>query len=558
MEENKEKIELIKKSFELKHLNKFKEALVLLYKALEYDDYNQDNVELLSQIGQLHILLGNYERALEEFERALAIQPNHNFSLQKCYEIYYLLNQPKKAFNLAQKMFEQDKNPLSCYCYIESLIKNNNIQDAIEVFNLLDETLKLDSNILYLISTAYEGDKKEAVLKRIIELDDSHTKANLDLAEIEFKRKNYDEVIKYCVNIEEDNAIALYYLGVIEAKRNNYTRAIELIQKAIEIDNGEHDFYLDLAKAYIDSSLLNEALFVLKKSINLSLAKNKANELDEKYFLTGWILIKQNELSKALLNLSSVNEKSEFYSQAQILIQAINLKKLNLSSAKSILEDYLEKNQDENNNPILLDTLALVYKELKLYKNAILTFKKALSYYPESIYYKLEIIDLLIDDKNYDEAIKLINDIKIQHENCAAIYNSLARIYYRLKNYDSALESINLYIKLDNNNAEAHYFKGLILNDMYQFEEAKKTIYNAIKLSPDCAKYYYQMARSYKELKEYENALLYSKEAIEIDQNEINYKKQAYEIALALGDEKKIQLFKNQLKRSEEILKLNR
>ena len=56
----------------------------------------------------------------------------------------------------------------------------------------------------------------------------------------------------------------------------------------------------------------------------------------------------------------------------------------------------------------------------------------------------------------------------------------------------------------------------------------------------------------------HKNALLYSKEAIEINQNEINYKKQAYEIALSLGDEKKIRIYKNQLKRSEEVLKLTR
>ena len=113
-------------------------------------------------------------------------------------------------------------------------------------------------------------------------------------------------------------------------------------------------------------------------------------------------------------------------------------------------------------------------------------------------------------------------------------------------------------MELDNNNSEAFYFRGLILNDLAQYEDARSSIYNAIKLNPNIAKYYSQMARSYQNLKEYKNALLYSKEAVEIDPNEINYKKQAYEISLLIGDKSQIEMYKNQLERSEKILKMNR
>ena len=124
MDENIEKIELIKKSFQLKHSGQYKEALVALYKALEYSSINQDNVELLSQIGEMHFLLGNNERALEEFARALAINPHHTFSMQMCYKIYCALGQMQKALKVAQDMFEYGKNQISCYCYFEALIKS--------------------------------------------------------------------------------------------------------------------------------------------------------------------------------------------------------------------------------------------------------------------------------------------------------------------------------------------------------------------------------------------------------------------------------------------------
>ena len=107
----KEKIELIRKSFELKHLKKYKEAIEMLYKALEYDDLAQDNVELLSQIGDLHLLLNNYDRAYDEFQKALSINKNHTYSQKRCFDIYFETDHLNKALKLAQKMCEENKTP---------------------------------------------------------------------------------------------------------------------------------------------------------------------------------------------------------------------------------------------------------------------------------------------------------------------------------------------------------------------------------------------------------------------------------------------------------------
>ena len=163
-EKKKEKIELIKKSFELKHLKKYKEAIETLYKALEYDDLTEDNVEVLSQIGELHLLLNNKDRALDEFQRALSINKRHAYSIQKCFDIYFETDQMQKALNLAQKMCEENKTPENYYNYLKVLIKLEKYQDALEIFNSLDENIKLDVDVLYLISTI-SSDKKEALLR---------------------------------------------------------------------------------------------------------------------------------------------------------------------------------------------------------------------------------------------------------------------------------------------------------------------------------------------------------------------------------------------------------
>lgn len=552
MGNSKEKIELIKKSFELKSLKKYKEAIEALYKALEYDDITEDNIELMVQIGELYVLLGNLTRALEEFNKVLNLNKNHKTSKQRCFEIYFDLKQYNKALNLAQKMCEEEKNSINYHNYLKTLIAIEKKQDALELFNSLDEEIKLDCEILFLISQIDEN-KKKVLLEKIIELDYENEKANLELAKLEFFAQNYDKTVQYCLNLPNSD-IAQYFLAMIEFKKKNHTRSLEFFASAIKL-NPNKDYYFDLAKVYCEISWFDEALIALKKSINLSINNNNIENLDEKYLISAWILIKQNKFSQAFLNLNSIDVSSKIYSQANILKQVINVKNSDFSKAKIELEKYL---QTDKNNLILLDTLAHVYKELKLYKKAIETYKSALELNSSSIFYNLEIIDLYIDEKDYDSAFKIIAEIKEKYPNCASIYNSLARIYYRLKDLDNALLNIDEYLKLDKNSAEANYFKGLILNDRQAFEQAINSIYLAININPNVAKYYSQMAKSYVGIEEYKNALLYAKEAVELDPNEINYKKQIYEIALLIKDENLIKMYLNQLQRSEKILKLSR
>ena len=551
MSESDKKIELISKAFALKNQQKYQEAIDTMKSALEINVNTHENAEIHSQIGELYIIINDLDSALNEFQMALSIDGTHKYSIQKCFDIYYKKEQYQKALYLAQKICENYKNSISYLNYFKVLYKLGKKQDIIEIFNSLDEDIKLEPNILYLISLADEG-KREQILNKIVEIDDSFEPANLDLARIAFKKGDWNKLIQCCINLDDSISDVAYFLGMIEARNKNYNKATEYLISAIKKDNNKNDYYYDLAKIYIDTTHYTEALECLNHSIKYSLINNTKENLSEKYFLSGWILYKNSEYQNALLNLNLVEKNSKFYTNAKIIIQTINLQNENLPKAKDILENMYKSHSD---NSILLDALAIAYKNLKMPNKAIEIYSQALILHPESIFYRLELIDLYIDVNMYSDAMTQIEEVKRLNKNCVSIYNSLTRIYYRLKDYKNALDSINEYLKLDKNNSQSYYFKGLILNDLNRFEEAKTTIFNAISLKPDCAKYYYQMARSYEGLNDLEDALLYSKEAIELEPSEINYKKQGYDIALKIGDKEQVLLYEKQLKRSESILK---
>ena len=223
MSKNREfKIELVKKAFEYKFLKKYQEAIELLKKALEYEEDGYDDIEIYSFMGQLYLLMQNQDKALEAFNKTLSIKANHIFSLQKCFEIYYDKNEINKALETADKLCKSDRSPVSYYYYIKALIKLNKKEEALETFNSLDEAIKLDSDLLYLISTI-SGSKRKMMLERIVQIDEYNKEANLDLAKMEYEAKNYNKVIKYCLNLDDDTPLANYYLAMIEASTNRYS-----------------------------------------------------------------------------------------------------------------------------------------------------------------------------------------------------------------------------------------------------------------------------------------------------------------------------------------------
>ena len=110
-------------------------------------------------------------------------------------------------------------------------------------------------------------------------------------------------------------------------------------------------------------------------------------------------------------------------------------------------------------------------------------------------------------------------------------------------------------VELDKNNAEGYYFLGLVQNDTCQAQEAVENFKIALTLNPMPAKYYAQMARAYETLGSLEDAMLYIKEAIEIAPDEINYKKQAKNIAQKMNDKDKADFYNSQIVRMEKFLK---
>ena len=79
LSEEKEILGYLKEAFKLREQKIYKQAVEMLYKALNMDN---DNIEVLYQLGEIYSLMNNFERSLGYLEQVLSIQPDHLESLK--------------------------------------------------------------------------------------------------------------------------------------------------------------------------------------------------------------------------------------------------------------------------------------------------------------------------------------------------------------------------------------------------------------------------------------------------------------------------------------------
>ncbi len=555
MENTESSIYYIRKSFELKNLKLYKEAVEMLYKALSCDDIGDKNIEIIAQIGDLYILLKNYERAIEQYEKVLDKDNSHVHSLHQLCEIYFVLQNYTRALEIAKNLCKKSKSVENYINYFKVLFKLHLFDEIKELYNSLDDEALHNEEIMYIVSKT-EPENKYELLEYIIKTDSNNINAKLDLGILCFKKQdyNYAKELFECVVQAENNPKAYYYLGLIFNKKNEHTKAIDNFLKAIKYDKTKvNNYYFELAKAYCDINWLNEAQIAILRSLSiLANATPYADTIDEHYFILGWIYSKKNDTKNAILNLDMIEPHSAIYNKAQVLKNMLEFKKGNIIEAKLNLEKLYETDKD---NPLLYSSLGEIYKELKLYKKAVEIYKDGLKTYPDSFSFLSEIVDILIDDKDYDEALKYADDFITNYPNCPSAYNSLARIYYRQKEYGKALNELSKLIQLDKNNAEAFYFMGLILNDLANPNDAIEHLTIALNLNPTKAKYYAQISRAYNLAENHNDAFLFIKEAIELAPEELSYKKQAAMIADETGNKEEAKFYQKLVQNSENIAK---
>lgn len=131
--------------------------------------------------------------------------------------------------------------------------------------------------------------------------------------------------------------------------------------------------------------------------------------------------------------------------------------------------------------------------------------------------YKISKVEILIDQKKFDEAERMLRDLLAQEVNNVYYLTLLAEVKLQQGEEATAREIIENAIGIAPDAAHLYYVKSRVLSQLDQFNEAETVIEQAIALDPYDADYYAWFARVKLIRKKYTEALELADKALEID-----------------------------------------
>lgn len=377
-----------------------------------------------------------------------------------------------------------------------------------------------------------------------------------DLEKYDDALNYYDKSIEYAQKSQNWHVMttAIGNSAVAHRVRNNLPKAIEMIKKAIEIDEkyGLLDRKSTHLMRYADMLLLKkefgQAKTLLEESIQLAKDLGFAYGIVTGLAMFGILMQEQKNYRSAIsyvlesLDLAKKHSMRSTYMDCLSVLGGLYIRNEEYDKALAAFEECLPFVQGKNMKLALANNYysrAFLNERLIQLDQALDLYQKALEIFSDA---KIEIM------KNAcSEGIKAINKIKTD---TSALYNSYYNItyYYRKREqYEKALESLNQALKIaENLNDKAklssvYNFIGIIYSDKGDNQMAISYIKKAsdyaheIKDIKNEALYCSNIAKNYKYLSDFENATNNFEESIKLYES-IKEFKEAIRILKDAGD----------------------
>ena len=150
------------------------------------------------------------------------------------------------------------------------------------------------------------------------------------------------------------------------------------------------------------------------------------------------------------------------------------------SAYKKFKKIYLKKNKDIK----LRYNLAVMQQELGLLDEAEANYISLIENHEDSKY-KINLYNLYITKKLYENALDLINSIQSKNLSLIQVNQDKAYILYLLKNYDDSINQCYQILKIDGKNVSALNTLGLCFLQLQKYYDANKILLKAISLDEE-------------------------------------------------------------------------
>ena len=515
--ENTEVIELLKEAFELKRQSKYKKAMELLYKALVI---SPDNVDILTQVADLHILLKNPTSACSILERLLEKQPDDVYVVDRLCSYYVSSLNYDKARVILSKFILSYPSKKAYEVYFEHLSKMKDFEKIYETY--LDKRLQEYNSVLidkfYGISLYYlnKYDEAQKIFSGVLNTEKYDEDLIFYHAQNLYKlgktEDAYSLLLKYIGSTKSHKILNLF--GEIELDKTHYEQAINMFSAAVKLKYDGLYFY-NLGTAYFLNGQLKEAKMFYTKAVSASF------EIKEYRYALAYVHYKLGDLVKSSQIIDEILNSYPDFREALILKVNIYYDQQKYYQAEKALSEL--KNKKPESDIEYLELEAKIAKALYRYEQAQNAYEKLVDLKPESADYKYELARLYFDALKYENAAQLLINIIVNKPQYVNAYVLISKIYVKMHDFKNVVTMAEKAIELDLNNEEAFYLKALGYTGLGNIDKAIETCKMLLAYNPHKVEVYALLGACYTEKNDYETAINYYNEAVILDSKNAEY-----------------------------------
>lgn len=383
--------------------NQTEDALMLLEKYLPTANDDQKYT-----IAEFYFQWGFLQEALKILRELIQLHPEESELKILLANIFIELEEDSEAIQLLNEVSNDDPVYEQALLLLADLYQVQGLFEVSE--SKLLEAKQLNPNepvIDFALGELYFsiGDYQKAIIyyERVLSETDElgHISINERLAEAYASSGKYEVALEYFQKDKSDNPDILFKFGFTAYHADRKDIAINVWKKVIELDEHYHSVYYELAKAYYEEELLQEAFDTAEEGLKMD-EYNK-----ELYYFAGMLAYHLQKFSQSENYIRQAIILDADYKEAILFL--INIFKQ--SDKQTEIVDLIQDiNQLGAIDPLYDLELARAYNELEHYDKAAKSYLEAYHHLSNDSLFLKEYGYFLAEDGKLDEAIQVLEN----------------------------------------------------------------------------------------------------------------------------------------------------
>lgn len=481
---------------------------------------------------------GQWNRAIEEYKKALEFDPGNSFIYSGIAETYLRHRRVRDAVDAAEKAVQTDPNNLEAHRILGSIytdmIGNGGrageeaVDKAIREFEAISRLDPTERQAFLMLGRLYsfknQNDKAIEVYRKFIGFEPNSEEGTVALARLLLEGGNSSEAIRLLETLAQENpesGAALETLGQAYAGTQQFTKAADTYKKALALDSDNIEIKKGLAQAYFLDDKMDEAsrLYqelvrespddsfsllrlgqIYRRQVKFTLAREALQKADQNFpdnaevqFNLAMVDRDEGLLEDSLKRISDLLVKTQKprYTEPERANRRVFLNHVaTLNTSLGRYDDAVKALNDMR--PLIVDnegridaSIADTYRTARNLDKALTVTEDALKQYPTSRTLQMLRADLVAEKGRVDEGIRGLQKLVKGDEGDLAVLSTMANIYQRARKFEDAHSVVSAAIKQFPSDEQVYFLQGSVYERQKKVDEAEKAFRRALEIDKD-------------------------------------------------------------------------